>query len=152
MIRPAAALLTVLLASAITFPAMAGDDDQLPQFPKVAPPEPLPEASCDTSAANDGGWLLGRWVAPQSRWEFTRANGAIAWTLDRKGTVNRDFGWQEGAQIAGTADKVSACSVHLVAGQGDFQFDGVLTESGKIYGFAVNPKGDTVRFVLRREH
>jgi hypothetical protein len=90
-------------------------------------------------------------VAPQSRWEFARQGGAIVWTLDRKGGMNQDFGWQDGAQITGTADRFTGCTVHLVAGQGAFQFEGVLTESGKIYGFATSRKGEVVRFTLRRE-
>lgn len=128
---------------------------ELPQSPKVAPPEPLPEPICDTGLANNGEWLLGRWVAPQARWEFTRAaagSGAdIAWTLERKGGANADFGWQDGAQITGAAEKVTGCTVTLVAGQGAFRFEGVLTDSGKLYGFATSRKGEVVRFTLRRE-
>lgn len=124
---------------------------ELPQFPKIAPPEPLPEPTCDTGLANNGEWLLGRWVAPQARWEFTRAAGGIVWTLDRKGGMNADFGWQDGAQISGTAEKVSGCTVTLVAGQGAFRFEGVLTDTGKLYGYATGRKGEVVRFTLRRE-
>lgn len=143
--RLAPVLAALLLAAA---PAMA---QELPQFPKAGPPEPLPEASCDTGLANNGEWLLGRWVAPQAKWEFARANGGIAWTLDRKGGMNQEFGWRDGAQISGTADKVTGCTVHLTAGEGAFQFEGVLTDGGKLYGFATNTKGERVRFTLRRE-
>ncbi|MCR6630025.1 MAG: hypothetical protein NVV74_08220 [Magnetospirillum sp.] len=143
--RPAFALAAILLAAT---PALA---QELPQFPKIAPPEPLPEASCDTSLANNGEWLLGRWVAPQSRWEFSRSGKGIAWTLDRKGGMNADFGWQDGTQITGTAEQVTGCTVALVAGQGAFRFEGVLTDSGRLFGFATNQKGDSVRFTLRRE-
>lgn len=139
-------ILAFLLLAAT--PAMAQD---LPQFPKVAPPEPLPDAICDTTHASTGDWLIGRWVAPQSRWEFTRANGGIAWSLDRKGNLNGEFGWQDGTQIAGTADKVTGCTVHLTAGEGAFQFEAVLTDSGKLFGFATNKRGENVRFTLRRE-
>jgi hypothetical protein len=137
--------LALLLAAA---PALA---QELPQFPKVGPPEPLPEAFCDTKQPNSGEWLLGRWVAPQTRWEFNRTEAAISWTLDRKGGMNQDFGWQDGAQITGTTEAVSGCTVTLVAGQGAFRFEGVLTDSGRLYGFATNTKGDMVRFTLRRE-
>lgn len=142
--RPAAFALACLLA----LPAAAQD---LPQFPKIGPPEPLPEATCDTQATNNGAWLLGRWVAPQARWEFVRGDGAIAWTLDQKGGVGANFGWREGAQITGTVTRLSACTVSLSAGEGAFAFEGVLTDGGKLYGFATNPKGEHVRFVLRRE-
>ncbi|MBC7951299.1 MAG: hypothetical protein H7Z12_05670 [Rhodospirillaceae bacterium] len=140
-------LIAALLAAA---PAMALAQE-LPQFPKIAPPEPLPDAICDTAKPNDGQWLVGRWVAPQSRWEFTRSGSGITWTLDRKGSANSDFGWQDGTQIDGIADKVTGCTVHLTAGKGAFQFDGVLTEGGKLFGFATNRKGENVRFTLRRE-
>jgi hypothetical protein len=140
------ALIFVLALAAA--PAFA---QELPQFPKVAPPEPLPDAICNTSLPNNGEWLLGRWVAPQSRWEFTRAGDGIAWVLDRKGGANADFGWQDGAQISGKADKVTGCTVELVAGQGAFRFEGVLTDGGRLFGFATNKKGENVRFTLRRE-
>lgn len=143
--RRVALICAALVAAA---PALAED---LPQFPKIAPPEPLPEATCDTGLANNGEWLLGRWVGPQARWEFTRAAGAITWVLDRKGGMNADFGWQDGAQISGTADKVTGCTVSLVAGQGAFRFEGVLTDTGKLYGYATSRKGEVVRFTLRRE-
>ena len=142
------ALLPAALLLAAALPAAAED---LPQFPKVGPPEPLPEAPCDTARPSTGDWLLGRWVAPQARWEFSRSGEGLAWTLERKGGMNSDFGWQDGAQISGTAEKITGCTVSLVAGQGAFHFQGVLTESGKLYGFATGRKGDVVRFTLRRE-
>ena len=55
---------------AFSLPAFA---DDLPQGAKAPPPEPLPEASCDATKANSGDWLVGRWVAPYSKWEFQRA-------------------------------------------------------------------------------
>lgn len=143
--RPLITALAVLLLAA---PVAAQD---LPQGPKAGPPEPLPDAACDTGVASDGAWLLGRWVAPQARWEFARADASIAWTLDQKGAVGANFGWREGARITGTVTRVTGCTVALSAGEGAFAFEGVLTESGKLYGFATNPKGERVRFVLRRE-
>ncbi|MGE5547710.1 MAG: hypothetical protein ACM33T_12485 [Solirubrobacterales bacterium] len=141
-------VLTALLLAALALPAAA---QELPKFPKAAPPEPTPDPICDTAKPSGGDWLLGRWVAPNTKWSFERAGGAIGWTLERKGSINQDFGWQDGATITGTVDKVSGCTVSLKAGQGDFLFDGVLTEDGKLYGYAVNKAGQTVRFVLRRE-
>ena len=138
----------ILALTLLAAPALA---QELPQFPKIAPPEPLPDAICDTRLANNGEWLLGRWVAPQSRWEFTRAGEGITWTLDRKGGANADFGWQDGTQITGKAEKVTGCTVELVAGQGAFRFEGVLTDGGRLFGFATNKKGENVRFTLRRE-
>lgn len=138
----------ILAALLVAAPALAQD---FPQGPKAGPPEPLPDAVCDTSLANNGDWLIGRWVGPQAKWEFTRKAETIAWTLERKGGVNQDFGWQDGAVITGIADRTTACTIHLSAGEGAFQFEGVLTEGGKLFGFATNRKGDHVRFTLRRE-
>lgn len=143
--RLSAALAALLL---VTAPAGAAD---LPQFPKAGPPGPLPEPACDTGLANSGEWLVGRWVAPHTKWSFTRQGQAIGWTLERRGSINEGFGWREGATITGTVDSVTGCTVTLKAGEGDFLFDGVLTEGGKLYGFATNKAGEQVRFVLRRE-
>lgn len=132
----------------LALPALAQD---LPQFPKIAPPSSLPEAACDTGVANSGDWLLGRWVSPQSRWEFKRQDGALVWSLDRKGSINTGFGWSDGTRLDGVVRAISACSFTLSAGNDQFVMDGVLTEDGKIYGAAANPKGDTARFLLRRE-
>jgi hypothetical protein len=140
-----------LAAMAVALPGLA---QELPKSPKAAPPEPLPEASCDTGLANAGEWLLGRWVAPQSRWEFTRQAGGLAWTLEQKGSVNGEFGWRDGAEISGVVEKATACTVSLVARDGGdtaFAFNGVLIDGGKIFGFATNKAGRRVRYLLRRE-
>ncbi len=136
----------VLLALAVS-PALAQD---MPKFPKARPPQPLPDATCDVGKADSGDWLLGGWVAPQTRLTFSRPARDLVWTMDRKGGGG-EFGWQEGAVIDGTVAAVSACSVRLVAGGGAFVFEGVLTEDGRIYGYATNKAGTDVRFVLRRE-
>jgi hypothetical protein len=122
--------------------------EDFPRSPKIGPPEPLPEASCDTTKSDGGAWLQGRWVAPMARWDFA----GTEFRLEQKSGHNTDFGWKEGGVIAGRIEAVSACSVRLAAGEaGRFAFEGVLTEAGKIYGFASNAKGDRVRYVLRRE-
>lgn len=139
--------LAVALVLLSALPAVAQD---LPQSPKIGPPEPLPDPACDTRIANNGAWLPGRWVAPQARWEFTAKDDGIAWSLDQK-AVGASFGWREGARITGMVTKVTGCTLQLSAGEGAFVFEGVLTEAGKIYGFATNPKGEHIRFVLRRE-
>ncbi len=140
------AVAVVLALAAV--PALA---QELPKFPKARPPQPLPEATCDVDRANSGDWLLGGWVAPQTRFHFSRPGKDIVWTMDRKGGGD-EFGWQEGATIDGRVAAVSACTLRLVAGpDGAFTFEGVLTEGGMIYGYATNKAGDAVRFVLRRE-
>ncbi|CAA7616458.1 conserved exported hypothetical protein [Magnetospirillum sp. LM-5] len=137
-----------LTAMLLAVPALAQD---LPQFPKAGPPEPLPEAICDTTIANNGEWLVGRWVAPQTKWEFARKDGRLAWAMDRKGSIANDFGWTDGTQIGGLVDQASGCTVALSGGEGVFKFEGVLSDGGKLYGFATNKRGEHVRFILRRE-
>ena len=58
-LRPFATAAIALLA--LTLPAWAED---FPQGPKAPPPEPLPEAVCDTARPDAGDWLVGNWVAP----------------------------------------------------------------------------------------
>ena len=143
-------LLTLGLVAALPVAAADGDEP-FPQFPKIRPPQPLPEATCDVQHANGGDWLLGRWVGPQTALAFSRGGDAIAWVLDRKSAAG-EFGWAAGATIDGKVAAVTACTVHLIAGPDDaFVFDGVLTEEGRLYGTAVNKAGANVRFVLRRE-
>lgn len=140
------AVLALCLCAAL--PAAAED---LPQFPKIGPPGSLPEAICDQSKASDGNWLLGRWVSPQSRWEFSRQGQGLAWGLDRKGSVEDGMGWSAGTRIDGGVEQISPCSFRLGAGDGQFALDGVLTDDGKIFAVAANAKGKTARFILRRE-
>ncbi|RAU23502.1 hypothetical protein CU669_03980 [Paramagnetospirillum kuznetsovii] len=136
----------------LSVPALAED---LPQGPKAPPPEPLPEAICDTSKADAGNWLLGRWVAPYSKWEFIRpASGPMTWTLEQKADLNQSLGWKQGTRIDGRVATLSPCSARLEAGddgQVAFTFDGVLTAEGKVYGYAMNTSGQQVRWILRRE-
>ena len=143
--------LTALLM-ALSMPVLAED---LPQGPKAKPPEPLPEPICDATKPDAGNWVLGRWVAPYSKWEFTRsATGAMTWTLDQKADRNQAMGWKQGAQIDGKVAAISGCTVRLEAGDNGevaFTFDGVLTAEGRIFGYAINTSGQPVRWILRRE-
>ncbi|MDA8231873.1 MAG: hypothetical protein M0006_11095 [Magnetospirillum sp.] len=141
--RVAAAFLVLIAA----VPAGA---QELPHFPKAGPPEPLPEASCDTAQPSNGDWLLGHWVAPQTRFEFARKGAGIGWVMDRKAEAD-DFGWRQGGVIEGKVAEITGCTVRLTAGDDDFVFEGVLTGEGKLYGYAVNKAGRNVRFLLRRE-
>lgn len=146
--RRTALTLCCLLASA---PAWAGDE--LPQGPKAPPPEPLPEASCNTDKPDSGDWLLGPWVAPYSKWEFRREGADLIWQLEQKHDVNRELGYKEGATFGGKVDKVSGCTVNLTAtnnGKAVFVFEGVVIEGGRIYGYAHNDAGQSARWTLRR--
>lgn len=137
--------------SLLSAPALAEDD--FPQSPKIGPPEPLPEASCDTAQKDGGQWLLGRWVAPNAKFEFSRAseNEPVSFSLNRKAGFD-EFGWTSETIIKGMVDQLSPCSLRAHAGEnGQFVFEAVSTAPGKIYGFATNAKGDHVRFILRRE-
>ena len=149
-LRPLACLLMLGLFAAL--PVLAADGDEpFPQSPKVRPPQSLPEATCDTNRPSGGDWLLGHWVGPQTALAFNRGGEGITWVLDRKSAAG-EFGWSAGAIIEGKVAAVTSCTVHLVAGpEGAFQFDGVLSDEGRLYGTAVNKAGANVRFVLRRE-
>lgn len=138
----AAAMLTLL-----ALPASAAD---FPKSPKIGPPEPLPGPSCDVAAASTGEWLVGHWVAPHTKWSFSREGSALVWIMDRKG-FNDGFGWSDGATITGTVETATGCTVTLKAGEGAFLFDGVLTDAGHLFGYATNTRGDNVRFTLRRQ-
>ncbi|CAA7616271.1 conserved exported hypothetical protein [Candidatus Terasakiella magnetica] len=141
-----------LAALACAAPAWAADE--LPQGPKAPPPEPLPEAICDTSIASTGEWLLGRWVAPYAKWQFQASPAGLTFAFEQKPDINRALGWKDGATFDGKVAAVSPCSLKLVAGdngEAAFVFEGVRTEDGKIYGFATNKGGQRARWVLRRE-
>jgi len=142
------ASLAAALLMVCGLPALAED---LPQFPKAGPPGSLPEAICDTALPNTGGWLLGRWVSPHSRWEFVRQGNGMAWILDRKGSVDDGMGWSAGTRLDGAVTALSGCSFTIGAGDGQFTMDGVLTDGGKVFAVATNSKGKTARFLLRRE-
>jgi len=144
--------LALVAVFALAMPALA--DEDLPQGPKMTPPEPLPEPICDTAKPDTGDWLVGRWVAPYSKWEFSRAEGGLGFRLEQKPDINRSLGWKDGATFTGKVVTVSPCSLRLAAGDNGevaFAFEGVRTDDGKIYGFAVNPAGQQLRWVLRRE-
>ncbi|EME70218.1 hypothetical protein H261_09172 [Paramagnetospirillum caucaseum] len=146
--RRAALALCCLLAAAPTWA------EDLPQGPKAPPPEPLPDAPCDTARPDSGDWLVGRWVAPYSKWEFRRDAQGLAWKLEQKPDVNRNLGYKQGAVIEGKVTAVSPCTMTLQAaenGETAFAFEGVRTEDGKIYGYAVNKAGQNARWTLRRE-
>ncbi|ARJ64420.1 hypothetical protein WV31_01270 [Magnetospirillum sp. ME-1] len=147
--RRAALALCCLFAA---IPAALAED--LPKGPKAPPPEPLPDAPCDTAKADSGDWLVGRWVAPYSKWEFKREPQGLAWKLEQKPDINRDLGYKQGTVIEGKVDAVSPCTMKLTAtenGETAFAFEGVRTEDGKIYGYAVNKAGQNARWTLRRE-
>lgn len=141
-------------AAALLFALPALADDDFPQGPKAAPPEPLPEPICDTAKPDNGAWLLGRWVAPYSKWEFLSEGAGTAFKLEQKPDINRSLGWKDGASFGGKVVALSGCSLRATAGEDDdiaFTFDGVRTDDGKIYGVAVNKSGQQLRWVLRRE-
>lgn len=145
-------LVVICLVAAGTLAPLAAPAaaQELPHFPKASPPQPLPDPPCDAARPDGGDWVIGNWVGPQTRLRFTRTAEGIRWTLDRKG-AGGEFGWQDGATLDGRVTAASACTLRLEAGGGAFVFDGVRTEDGRIYGFATNRAGATVRFLLRRE-
>jgi hypothetical protein len=150
--RPFLAALLSLLASSVLIPAALAQD--LPQGPKAPPPDPLPEPLCDVARPDSGDWLVGRWVMPYGRWEIRRDGKGLTWTLDQKPNINASLGWKDGARLDGRVEAVSACTLRLVGQEGAetvFSFDGVSTDDGRIYGYAMNRTGQKVRWTLRRE-
>ena len=139
-------LVTAIVMALAIFPAAAQD---FPQSPKAGPPSSLPDAPCDATHADNGDWLLGRWVGPQTKFDFVRQGTDITWVMDRKNSAG-EFGWQEGAIINGKVTAVTTCTLRMSAGDDDFVFEGVLTQDGLLYGAAVNKAGRDVRFTLRR--
>jgi hypothetical protein len=142
-----------VLALCCLLAAPAAWAEDLPQGPKAPPPEPLPEAACDTAKPDSGDWLLGRWVAPYSKWDFRREGDGLVWTLEQKSDINRDLGYKEGATFGGKVDTVTGCTIGLTAsenGKTVFVFEGVQIEGGRIYGYAHNEAGQSARWTLRR--
>lgn len=146
-----ARMMAAALAALVLALPGAAAAQELPQFPKAAHPGSLPEPTCDIAKADAGDWLVGKWVGPLARWEFARQGAAVTWTLEQKGGINADLGWRDGARLGGPVDALSACTVALSGGQGQFSAQGVLTETGRLFVIATNPKGAEVRYLLRRE-
>jgi hypothetical protein len=120
-----------VLGPAASTPALA-DDDKLPQFPKIAPPDSLPDAACDAAQANSKGWIVGTWVS---------AAAQITIAADR---------WQaSGARDAsGTIVTVDQCAIHLGNTDANLpSFDAIRTETGALYG-TLRQGEDKPRFAL----
>ena len=120
-----------LILLLLSLPAWA-DDDDLPQFPKIAPPDPLPEAACD-QIAHASQWGLGDWVGPNLRVHVE----AASWSLNGQTTKS------------GNSVTLEACSVNLNA-ESVPVFAGVRTEDGQMYGVLWTDSGKTQRIKLRR--
>ena len=94
-------------------------DDDLPQFPKIAPPDTLPDAACDASLAHTRDWAMGTWSAYGQKIEIAANHWRATGGSDSEGTVVT----------------VEQCTIHL--GGNDPQhpgFDAIRTESGALYG------------------
>lgn len=108
----ALALLTTVLT-----PAWA--DDDLPQFPKIAPPDTLPDPACDPSLAQSQGWAVGTWSSPSERIEISLEHWKASGDIDAQGT----------------AVGIEQCTVHLGASDPKLPgFDAIRTETGALYG------------------
>lgn len=123
--------LLALMLVLLSFPVWAEDDD-LPQFPKTAPPDPLPDAACD-QIAQASQWGLGDWVGPNMRLHVEPA----AWSLN--GQVTK----------SGNTITLEACSISLTTDSTPV-FAGVRTENGQMYGVLWTDSGKTQRILLRR--
>jgi hypothetical protein len=123
-------LLALLACLLISGPAHA--DDNLPQFPKVAAPDPLPDASCQ-NVASPLTWGLGDW-----------ASASLKLHLDKNG-------WILSGEVdaSGTETQIDPCSFNLTANQ-DTVFKGVRAADGRLYGALWTPKGKVLRLILKR--
>ena len=115
----------------VALPAWAGDDD-LPQFPKIAAPDPLPEAVC-TDVAQPQNWALGDWKGPGLQVHVTAAQAAISGALT----------------AASAAVQLEPCGVTIGTEQGPL-FAGVRDDNGRMYGVWWNAQGKPRRVVLTR--
>ena len=122
-------LLTVLLV--LASPALA-DDDELPQFPKIAPPSPLPEAACE-GVADAQHWGLGDWVGPSLRIHVE----ATGWTIS--GDVGK----------SGGTSQLEPCGLSLNDQSGPV-FTAVRAEDGRMLAAYWTDAGKAKRFTLHR--
>ena len=122
-------LLAILLL--LAGPAWA-DDDDLPQFPKVAPPDPVPDAVCD-AVAQPLKWALGDWAGGSLR---LHVDGA-AWTLS--GLVTQ----------SGTSPQIEPCGLTL--GETTPILAAVRDEEGRMYAVLWTGSGKPRRLILVKQ-
>ena len=123
------ALALLLLLSG---PALA-DEDNLPQFPKIAPPDPLPETACQ-GVAQPVNWGLGDWVSPTLRVHVEKT----AWSISGS------------ASSSGTQVVLEDCRFSLNT-ESDPVFAGVRAEDGRMYGAYWTAKGKVQRLELVKQ-
>ncbi len=122
----------LVLALLIVSPAFA-DDDNLPQFPKIAPPDPLPDAACD-SVAQPLEWGLGDWVAAPIKVHVEKSS----WTITG-GDKPR----------SGTVVQAEPCGIDLSSEQGPV-FAGVRAEDGHLFAALWREDGKVRRMNFKR--
>ena len=83
--KKALALLLLIACLVWAGPVWAGDDDDLPQFPKIAPPDPLPDTECK-DVAQPLTWGLGDWVSPTLRIHVEKTSWSISGSVAATGT------------------------------------------------------------------
>ena len=118
--------LLILLAA----PAWA--EDSLPQFPKIAPPDPLPEAACD-HVDQPAQWALGDWTGPN----LTLHVEADAWTI--AGAIGKN----------GTHPQLEACRLTLTDDQTPV-FAAVRGQDGQMTAVWWNAAGKARRITLHK--
>ena len=117
----------LILLLLLTSPAW-GQDDELPRFPKIAPPDPLPEPAC-ASVANPRQWGLGEWTNPVLRLHIAESG----WTIGGR------------TQLSGDKIQLDDCTVSL-----NEVFSGIRTEDGRMYGILRTANGKAERITLSR--
>lgn len=113
-------LTALLLLPLLLLPAVGMADDDLPQFPKIAPPDSLPDAACEESLAHSTAWALGVWSAGDSTVQIAANH------------------WQTTGEASGAAGdivSIDQCIIHLGnADNAKPSFDAIRTETGALYG------------------
>ena len=121
-------ILTGLLLLAC--PAWA--DNDLPQFPKIAAPDPLPEAAC-TNVAQPLNWALGDWHSSSLQLHVDGGHATISGAL----------------AAHNAAVQLEPCGVTISNDQGPL-FAGMRDENGRMYGVWWNADGKARRVLLTR--
>ena len=120
----------LILAALLAAPAWA--DDDMPKFPKIAPPDPLPDAAC-AGVANPESWALGDWISPTLRVHVDQKTWSITGSASSTGAIVQ----------------LEACGLSLSADDAQI-FAGVRAEDGGLYGAYWPAQGKVQRLVFHR--
>ena len=122
---------TLVVLLALASPALA-EDDNLPQFPKIAAPSPLPDPACD-GVSQPLTWGMGEWISPTLHIHVDKLDWSISGS----------------ASHTGKTIQLDACSLSL-SNDSTTLFEGVRAADGQLYGAYWPEHGKVQRLTLRR--